>query len=57
MIVPELPAEIGELKQRVGRFLETEVFPLEQRIVERNAIDAAEVDALRLRRGARASRC
>jgi acyl-CoA dehydrogenase len=49
VIVPELPAEIGELKQRVGRFLETEVFPLEQRIVERNAIDAAEVDALRLK--------
>ncbi len=49
MIVPELPAEIGELKQRVGRFVETEVYPLEQRIVERNAIDAAEVDALRLK--------
>ena len=40
MIVPELPAEIAELKRRVGRFVEDEVYPLEQRIVERNAIDA-----------------
>ncbi len=47
MIVPELPAEIRDLKQRVGRFVEAEVYPLEQRIVERNAIDPAEVDALR----------
>lgn len=47
MIVPELPAEISELKQRVGRFVETEVYPLEQRIVERNAIDGNEVDELR----------
>ena len=34
MIVPELPAEIRELKQRVGGFVEAEVYPLEQRIVE-----------------------
>jgi alkylation response protein AidB-like acyl-CoA dehydrogenase len=47
VIVPELPAEIRDLKQRVGRFVEAEVYPLEQRIVERNAIDPAEVDALR----------
>ena len=47
MIVPELPAEIRELKRRVGRFVETEVYPVEQRIVERNAIDAAEVDEIR----------
>ena len=47
MIVPELPADIRELKARVGRFVEEEVYPLEQRIVERDAIDAAEVDALR----------
>jgi alkylation response protein AidB-like acyl-CoA dehydrogenase len=47
LIVPELPAEIRDLKQRVGRFVEAEVYPLEQRIVERNAIDPVEVDTLR----------
>ena len=47
MIVPELPAETRDLKQRVGRYVEAEVYPLEQRIVERNAIDPAEVDTLR----------
>jgi alkylation response protein AidB-like acyl-CoA dehydrogenase len=47
VIVPELPADIAELKRRVGRFIEEEVYPIEQRIVQRNAIDAGEVDALR----------
>ena len=47
MIVPELPAEIAELKRQVGRFIEEEVYPVEQRIVERNAIDPAELDELR----------
>jgi len=47
VIVPELPAEIAELKRLVGRFVEEEVYPVEQRIVERNAIDVAEVDAIR----------
>ena len=47
MIVPELPAEIAELKRQVGRFVEEEVYPVELRIVERNAIDVAEVDAIR----------
>ena len=47
MIVPELPAEIAELKRQVGRFIEEEVYPVELRIVERNAIDPGEVDALR----------
>ena len=47
MIVPELPGEIRELKQRVGRFIEAEVYPLEQRIAERGSIDYGEVDALR----------
>ncbi len=47
MIVPELPADIAELKERVGHFVETEVYPLELRIAERDAIDPAEVDALR----------
>lgn len=47
MIVPELPADIAELKRRVGRFVEAEVFPLEQRIAEDDAIDPTQVDALR----------
>jgi acyl-CoA dehydrogenase len=47
VIVPELPVEIAELKARVGRFIEEEVYPVELRIVERNAIDEAEVDAIR----------
>jgi len=47
MIVPELSAEIQELKQAVGRFVEAEVYPLEARIAERGSIDSAELDALR----------
>jgi alkylation response protein AidB-like acyl-CoA dehydrogenase len=47
VIVPELPAEIRELKERVGRFVEAEVYPVEQRIAERGSIDYAEVDDLR----------
>ena len=47
MIVPELPAEIRELKERVGRFVEEEVYPVEQRIAEHGSIDPAEVDELR----------
>jgi alkylation response protein AidB-like acyl-CoA dehydrogenase len=49
VIVPDLPAEIRELKERVGRFVEREVVPLEQRIAERGSIDAEEVDELRRR--------
>jgi len=47
VIVPELPSDIRELKERVGRFVEDEVYPLEQQIAERGSIDHAEVDALR----------
>ncbi len=47
MIVPELPSDIRELKDRVGRFVEAEVYPLEQAIAEAGAIDVADVDALR----------
>ncbi len=49
MIVPELPAEISELKERVARFVEQEAYPLEARIAERGSIDQAEVDVLRRR--------
>ena len=47
MIVPELPTDIRELKSRVGRFLETEVYPLERVIAERGTIESSEVDELR----------
>ena len=49
MLVPELPAEIADLKRAIGRFVVEEVYPLEQRIAERNAIDPVEVDALKAR--------
>jgi acyl-CoA dehydrogenase len=47
VIVPELAAEIAKLKERVGRFVETEVYPLEQRIVESGKIDEHEVATLK----------
>jgi alkylation response protein AidB-like acyl-CoA dehydrogenase len=47
VVVPELPPEIRELKERVGRFVEEEAYSLEERIAERGSIDADEVDALR----------
>ncbi len=46
MIVPELPADIAALKRDVGRFIEAEVYPLEQRIAASNEIDHAQVDLL-----------
>jgi acyl-CoA dehydrogenase len=47
VIVPELPREIHELRERVARFVEEEVYPLESRIAERGSIEPTEVDALR----------
>jgi acyl-CoA dehydrogenase len=47
VIVPELPAEISALKQRVALFVENEVYPLEERIAAAGAIDPTEVDHLR----------
>ena len=49
MIVPELSTEILALKEAVGRFVEMEVYPLEERIAERGSIDAAELEALRVK--------
>src|SRR5207344_2308144 len=49
VIVPELPADIRELKARVGRFLESEVYPLEQVIAERGSIEPSEIDELRVK--------
>jgi alkylation response protein AidB-like acyl-CoA dehydrogenase len=47
VIVPELPDDIRALKERVGRFIEDEVYPVESAIAERGSIAPAEVDALR----------
>ncbi len=47
MIVPELPEDIRELKERVGAFVEREVYPLEAIIAERGSIDPGELDELR----------
>jgi acyl-CoA dehydrogenase len=49
MIVPELPDDIRALKERVGRFIEDEVYPVEATIAERGSIAADEVDGLRQR--------
>jgi alkylation response protein AidB-like acyl-CoA dehydrogenase len=47
VVIPELPPDIRELKDSVGAFVEMEVYPLEERIAERGAIEPAEVDELR----------
>jgi acyl-CoA dehydrogenase len=47
VIVPELPADIRDLKKRVGAFIEAEVYPVEAAIAERGKIDPGEVEALR----------
>jgi alkylation response protein AidB-like acyl-CoA dehydrogenase len=47
VIVPELPADIRELKEQVARFLADDVYPLERVIAERGSIDPAEIEELR----------
>jgi len=46
-MVPDLPDDVRELKNRVRDFVEREVYPLEAVIAERGTIDAGEVDELR----------
>jgi alkylation response protein AidB-like acyl-CoA dehydrogenase len=45
--VPELPADIAALKERVGRFVAEEVYPIEERIALRGSLDWAEIEELR----------
>ena len=45
--VPELPADIRELKERVSAFLEREVYPLEQRVAEAGRIEPEWASELR----------
>ena len=47
MIVPELPEDIRALKEAVGRFVEAEVYPFEDRIAELGAIPHDELAVLR----------
>jgi acyl-CoA dehydrogenase len=47
--VPELPADIRELKARVAAFIEQEVYPLEQRVAEAGRIDPEWAHELRRR--------
>jgi acyl-CoA dehydrogenase len=47
MVVPDLPPEIRELKERAARFVEEELYPAEERIVELGEIDRAEVEELK----------
>ena len=47
MVVPELPAEIRALKARAARFVAEELYPAEERIVERGSFDTAEIEGLK----------
>jgi acyl-CoA dehydrogenase len=47
LVVPELTPELRELKERVGRFVEAEGYPVEARVAERGSIEQEEIDALR----------
>jgi acyl-CoA dehydrogenase len=47
LVVPELPAEIRDLKARAARFVEEELYPAEERIAERGSVDHDEVHALK----------
>jgi acyl-CoA dehydrogenase len=47
VVVPELPPEIVELKARAARFVEEHLYPAEERIAERGAIDHDEIHELK----------
>ncbi len=47
LVVPELPEEIRALKERARRFVETEVYPLEQQIARAGVIDEGAIGELR----------
>jgi alkylation response protein AidB-like acyl-CoA dehydrogenase len=48
-VVPGLDAEAAEWQARARRFVEEELYPVEQRIAERGAVDAEEIRELRQR--------
>jgi alkylation response protein AidB-like acyl-CoA dehydrogenase len=47
VILPELPEDIAGLKEAVGRFVQDEIYPFEQRIAEAGSIDPDELAAIR----------
>jgi len=47
LVVPELSPEIRELKERVARFVEAEVYPLEAEIARSGSIDQARLAEIR----------
>ena len=49
MVIPDLPPDVRELKERVAQFIEREVFPLEEKVAASGAIDEADVEELRRR--------
>jgi alkylation response protein AidB-like acyl-CoA dehydrogenase len=54
VIVPELPPRDPRAQERIGRFVQEEAYPVEDRIAERRLDRPAEVDELR--RKSRAAR-
>lgn len=46
-MIPALPPELRDLQERAARFGEEELYPMEERIVERGDIDRADVDELK----------
>ena len=47
MVVPELSADIRELKARAARFVEEHLYPAEERIAETGEIDDHEIHELK----------
>jgi alkylation response protein AidB-like acyl-CoA dehydrogenase len=47
VVVPELSLEIRELKARAARFVEEELYPVEERIAEQGEIDRHEIHDLK----------
>jgi acyl-CoA dehydrogenase len=45
-VVPELDASAREWQERARRFVEDEIYPVEQRVAERGAIDRGELEEL-----------
>ena len=46
-MVPEIPEDVRELKERIARFVREEIHPFEAEIAERGEIDEEKLSALR----------
>ena len=47
LVVPSLPAELRDLQERAARFVEEEIYRVEERIAERGDIDRGEIEELK----------